>query len=160
MTAKTQVSLEDQMNRVYTSVENIENRILQENKFKLPDFAENHLRFAARSASVAPHINLGTFLRQVENFMLHLNRRISTEGLNLEETEFVLNGTLNICSPLIPNMPKVEMNNVPQTYSDWLEDIVGTMHQCAKNAGFFFYYLVVSVVVPEAFLKSPRIQIK
>jgi hypothetical protein len=158
MATKTPVPTQDVMAHVYKSVENIDNRILQANADKLPTIAENHLRAAARSASMAPHINLGTFLRHVEHFMLHLQRRMTNRGLSSSETDFVIDGIFTLCSPLIPNMPRMTMKNAPDTYHQWLDVIVATMHECAKSAGFFFYYLVVAVVVPEAFWYSPRIE--
>jgi hypothetical protein len=157
MTTKKPVPAKDVMAHVYEAVENIDNIILQANADKLPDICENHLRAAARSASVAPHINLGTFMRHVEHFMLHLERRITKQGLNPLETDFVINGIFKLCSPLIPTMPRMTMVNAPETLHKWLDVIVASMHQCAQTAGFFFYYLVVSVIVPEAFLYSPRI---
>jgi len=155
MTVKAQFPVADVMAHIYKSVEDIDNRILQANADKLPTICENHLRAAARSASVAPHINLGTFLRHVEHFMLHLKRRMTQQGLNPSETDFVINGIFTLCSAVIA-MPRMTMENVLETYHDWLDVIVATMHLCAKEAGFSFYYLVISVILPEAFLYSPK----
>lgn len=157
MTTKTLVPSKDIVDQINKSLEKIDHNILHENADKLPVIAENHLRAAARSASMAPHINLGTFLRNIEHFMLYLQRHMTQRGLNLSETDFVIDGIFALCSPLIPNMPRVTMGNATQTYHKWLDVIITNMHHCSKTVGFFFYYLVVSVVVPEAFLYAPRV---
>jgi hypothetical protein len=146
---KARTSMED----IYKSVEKIDKRLLEVNAERLPLIAEHHMLAAARAASISVYINLGTFLRQVEHFMIHLETR-TARGLNVSETDYIIDGIFEICS--FPTMPRMRMENVLDEYHQWLKVIITRMHKCAETSGFLFYYVVVSLVLPEAFTRSLR----
>jgi hypothetical protein len=156
MSCSKQNAENEVIHKVSKAIDEIDFKIVSLSSFQLPLICENHIRYAAYSASIRPDVNLGLFLNTLQNFINVLHERLKTNGLDEQEVTFVTTSIHKICNPLLIQMPLLEMVKAKQTYHACFETIIQQMHTLAKLSGFSLYILIVQIGAPESFLLATK----
>ena len=140
--------------KVYAAVESINFNVLSDAARQLPSVCEAQVRYAAYFASTDANLNLGTFLRCLQHFIIHLQRYIST-GITDAQLEHVLDDIYGLST--MPNITcQLKLVNAPDTYHVWLDTIILEMVEFANGAGYTLYALIITIALPHALKMATR----